>query len=139
MRITIGGREVFSRRYRSFDEFMDEYVDHMNERGRRVPDYDLTILITAVAIWLLGQVGEQIISEIADRIRRGKGDDARETSRDAESALTEDDAAAASALLQWAKKENVRIDIVLETEAEGDLKEAFEALIKDVPGSTTED
>ena len=51
----------------------------------------------------------------------------------------EDDAANASALLRWAKKENVRIDIVLETEAEGGLKEAFEALTKDVPGSTTAD
>ncbi len=64
--------------------------------------------------------------------------DPGETPRDEESALTED-AAAASALLRWAKKENVRIDIILETEAEGDLKEAFEALTKDVPGSTTGD
>jgi hypothetical protein len=65
-------------------------------------------------------------------------EDARETPPGAESALAED-AAAASALLRWAKKENVRIDIILETEAEGDLKEAFEALTKDVPGSTTGD
>jgi hypothetical protein len=44
MRITIGGSEVFSRSYRSYDELMEEYVDHMNERGRRVPDYDISIL-----------------------------------------------------------------------------------------------
>lgn len=167
MRITIGGSEVFSRRYRSFDELIDEYVDHMSERGRRVPDYDVSVLLTAFACWLLGVAGERAINELIDELQRGKEEeearktreleetrhselmtkmeelrravqDARGTPLDAESALKED-AAAASALLRWAKKKNVKIDIVLETEAEGDLKEAFEALTKDVPGSTIED
>ncbi len=65
MRIKIGGSEVFSRRYRSLDELMDEYVDHMNERGRRVPDYDVSVLLNAFALWLLSAVGQQLISEIA--------------------------------------------------------------------------
>lgn len=172
MRITIGGSKVFSRRYRSFDEFMDEYVDHMNERGRRVPDYDVSILLTEIALWLLGVAGERAINELIDALQRGKEEeeareleasrhsevmaemkelrreveelqravqDTRGTPPGAESVLIEDSAATASALLRWAKKEYVRIDIVLETEAEGDLKEAFEALTKDVPGSTTGD
>lgn len=174
MRITIGESEVFSRRYRSFDELMDEYIDHMSERGRRVPDYDVSVLLTAFTYWLLAVVGERAINELIDGLQKGKEEeearkareleetwhsesmakmeelrremeelrrvvqDARETPPGAEPALNED-AAAASALLRWAKKENVRIDIVLETEAEGDLKEAFEALTKDVPGSTIED
>ena len=54
------------------------------------------------------------------------------------SALTEE-AAPASALVQWAKRENVSIDIDLETDAEDDLKVAFEALTKDVPGSSVKD
>ncbi len=72
MRITIGGSEAFSRSYRSYDELMDEYVDHMNERGPRVPDYDISLLLHEFALWLLSVAGQQLISETAERIRRGK-------------------------------------------------------------------
>lgn len=44
-----------------------------------------------------------------------------------------------SALLQWAKQNNLGIVITLETEAEGDLKEAFETLTINVPGSSVSD
>ena len=52
-----------------------------------------------------------------------------------QSAMSED-AASVSALLQWAKRENIKIIVTLETEAEGDLEKAFETLIKNVPGSS---
>ena len=54
------------------------------------------------------------------------------------SALTED-AASLSALRQWARDNNVKITVTLESEAEGDLREAFEAATKDVPGSLVND
>jgi hypothetical protein len=174
MRITIGGSEVFSRRYLSFNELMDEYIDHMTERRRRVPEYDESVLAINIASWLLSVFGERLINEFIDELKRGNEEEEarkareleetrhselmaemeesrreieelrravqeRETPPDAASALAEEDAAAASALLQLAKKGNLRIDIVLETEAEGDLKKAFEALTKDVPGSITAD
>lgn len=36
-------------------------------------------------------------------------------------------------LLQWAQENDVRLSITLETDAEGDLKEAFETLTKEMP------
>lgn len=166
MRITIGGMEVLSQEYSSFDDLVDEYIDYETEHGRRVPDYELGIVLTAVGLYLLKKAADELIQEARDwRQRRREDANARiqnhleekrhrelldkldelpgamqaaVEARPPQSTLTED-AAVVSALLQWAKKENVRVDIGLETEAEGDLKEAFEALTKDVPGSSVKD
>jgi hypothetical protein len=166
MKITFDGIEVLSQEYRSWDDLVEEYIDYETEHGRQVPDYDLGVLLTAVGLYLLKKVADELIREARNwkvrskeatkaRIKNeleekwhsellNKIAELREAVQDEvkalppSSTLTEE-AAVASALLKWAKKDNVRIDIVLETEAEGDLTEAFEALTKDVPGSSVRD
>lgn len=166
MKIAISGIEVLSIRYRSFDELTDEYVDHETKRGRRVPDYDLGILLTAIGIYTLKKTADELIREVLEIRQRRKGEENARTqselkkkrhselldkidelietvqsaaaTRPSESGLSED-AASVSALLQWAKQNNLGIVITLETEAEGDLKEAFETLTINVPGSSVSD
>lgn len=166
MKITIGGIETLSQEYSFFEEITDEYVHYKSQHGRRVPDYDLGILLTAVGLYLLKRAADELIQEARDWRQRKREEqkicmqNEVEANRHAEllekidelavaiqnaveirpagPVLTEE-AAVVSALLQWAKKGNINIAIDLETKAEGDLKEAFEALTKDVPGSSVED
>jgi hypothetical protein len=174
VKIEIGGIEALSKEYRHFDEFIDELVDHENAHGRRVPDYDIGILLSIIVVYLFTKAIDKITDRVFDaaidqaleRTRRRKADqatdasDSLEAQRDSElegsivelqqavqhavetrppnSALTED-AASLSALLRWARDNNVKITVTLETEAEGELREAFEAATKDVPGSAVND
>jgi hypothetical protein len=159
LRIELDGVTILSRKYESFDDLTDEFIEYEDQHGRRVPDYDIGVILGAVALFLLGRVADKLISEAFEwRRRRVQGeleekrhselitklDELKQTRQQAveaqppQSALT-GDAAAVSALLQWAKKENMAINITLETEAEGDLREAFETLTKDVPGSSVRD
>ena len=156
MRIEIGEIEGLSKEYRSFDELTEEFVEHENERGRRVPDYDFGVIALAIGAFLLEQAAQKLISEALEWKRRraqeeleenrhselmGKLDELEQRMQQAvearppQAALSET-AASVSALLQWAEEQNLRIFIVLGTEAEGDLKEALEALTKNVPGSS---
>ena len=166
MKIMVGGVEVLRQEYRSFDDLLDEYVDHETKHGRQVPDYDLSILLAAIGIYCLKKTADIVVDEVRNKVRRTKEEEkARvqgelEEKRHAEmlekiDQLTQalqdavgaqppdsplnEDAAAASALLQWAKKEDVSISVILETEAEGDLREALEALTKDLPASSVTD
>lgn len=155
MRIEIGGIAGLSKEYRSFDEIANEFANYQDERGRRVPDYDFGVMAAVIGAFLLEQAAQKLFNEAVEW-RRRRAQEELEEERHAElmdklddleramqqametrppnSALSEN-AASVSALLQWAKQENIRIVITLETEAESDLKEALETLIKDVPGS----
>lgn len=75
MKIAISGIEVLSIRYRSFDELTDEYVDHETKRGRRVPDYDLGILLTAIGIYTLKKTADELIREVLEIRQRRKGEE----------------------------------------------------------------
>src|SRR5919107_3213980 len=129
MKIAIGGIEALSKEYGSFDEIVDEYVDYETKHGRRVPDYDLGIVLTAVGLYLMKKTADVLIDEARNwRQRRREVDKARiqnelEEKRYSElldkidklpeamhaaveaessqSAVTSE-AAPASALLQWA-------------------------------------
>jgi hypothetical protein len=166
MRVTVGEMEVLRQEYRSFDDLVDEYIDHETEQGRRVPDYDLSVLLTAIGIYFLKKTADVLVEEVRDRRRRtreeeearvqGELEEKRHSemlekinqlrhalqdaveARPPESALNED-VTSVSALLQWAKRENVKIVVTLETEAEGDLKAALEGLTIDVPGIVVDD
>jgi len=170
VKIEIGGIEALSKEYRYFDEFIDELVDHENAHGRRVPDYDIGVLLPIIVGYLFKRAIDKLIDvaidEALERRRRRKDEEAAgvrdrlEEQRHSEltssieelkravqqavqirptnSALTED-AASLSALLQWARDNNVKITVTLETEAEGDLREAFVVAMKDVPESTVND
>jgi len=145
---------------------LTEYIDHETTHARRVPDYDLSILLTAIGIYLLKKTTDVLVEEVRDRARRFRKEekarvqDKLEEERHAETmkqldrlanalqeailprspeSIVNEDVASASVLLEWAKNENVRIDIVLETEAEGDLKETLEALTKELPGRSVSD
>ena len=45
MRIEFDGVTVLSRKYESFDELTDDFIDYETQRGSRVPDYDLGIML----------------------------------------------------------------------------------------------
>jgi hypothetical protein len=170
VKIEIGGIEALSKDYHYFDEFTDELVDHEDAHGRRVPDYDIGVLLPLIVGYLLKKAIDKLIDVAIDEAleeRRRRKDaeaayvrDRLEEQRYLEllssieelkramqqgveirppnSALTED-AASLSAFLQWARDNEVKITITLETEAEGDLREAFEAATKYVPGSSVND
>ena len=170
MKIEIGGIKALSKDYRHFEEFTDELVDHENAHGRRVPDYDIGVLLPVIVAYLFkkaidklidvaidealegrrrrkdeevasvrGRLEEQRHSELASSIEELKRAVQQAVEmRPPNSALTED-AASLSALLQWARENGVKITVTLESEAEDDLTEAFEAATKDVPGSSVND
>ena len=167
MRVKIGGIEASTKRYISFSELTDEFVDHETAHGRRAPDYDLGVVLPLIGIYFLKKVADKVIDVLVDEAldkRRMASEEEKvrvqvdlEEKRHSElaaeieelrkimqqavetqppqSAMSED-AASVSALLQWAKRDNIKIIVTLETEAEGDLEEAFETLIKNVPGSS---
>ncbi|MBA3231955.1 MAG: hypothetical protein H0T05_03965 [Acidobacteria bacterium] len=167
MRIEIGRAEALSKEYHSFDEFTDEWVEHENSHGRRVPDYDVAVFLSLIACYLLKKSIDKFIDvaidEVLEERRRRKDEEAARVrdeleeqrhseltgsieelkravqqaveARPLDSAVSED-AVSVSTLFQWARQNNVKITITLQTEAEGDLKEALEAFTKDVPGSS---
>lgn len=159
MRIDLDGVAVFSKEYESFDELSDDFIDYEDEQGRTVPNYDLGIMLGAIGLYLLKKTVDELIREARDRRQeRINSEAARERSeeeerrhmdllaktdelikavQDAEEAqpqgtLLGPDAAVVSAFLHWARQEGVRIVVHLDTEAENDLKETFEALTTDV-------
>jgi hypothetical protein len=158
MRIEIGGVELLSKRYESFDEIVDEFLAYESGRGRRVPSYDLAVMLIVLGQFILGAVAQKLIGDAMDWKRRrdqgiedeqrhkqllSKFDELIDTKRQVESAnppnlVSNPDAASLLALMEWAKREGISVSITLETEAEGDLKEPFEALTADVPESSVE-
>lgn len=162
MRIELDGVAVLSKKYESFDELSDDFIDHEDEQRRGVPNYDLGIMLGAIGLYLLKKTIDELIREARDRRQERKDSEAaRERSeveerrhtellaktdelikavQDAEEAQPQEavlgpDAAAVSAFLHWARQEGVQIVIHLDTEAENDLKDAFESLTIDVPRS----
>jgi hypothetical protein len=151
--------EVLSDRYESFDELADEFMEHENRLGRRVPDYELGIMLVAIGTFLLERIADKLISEVLDWKRRSaqgkleeerhlelldKLDELRQTMQQAVEARPQqstlgEGTASVSVLLEWLKQNNVSIAITLETEAEGDLEEALEALTASVPHSSVSD
>lgn len=151
MRIELDGVEVLSKKYESFDELTNDFIDYEGQHGRRVPDYDLGIMLGAVGIYLLKKVIDELIQEARER-RQEHQDDRRHAEllaktdeliravQNAERARSQDatlgvNAASVSAFLQWARWEGVRIVVRLDTEAENDLKSTFVDLTTDVPDS----
>lgn len=162
MRIELDRVAILSKKYESFEELTDDFIDYENQHGRRVPDYDLGIMLGAVGLYLLKKAMDELINEAryrrqkrdeneAARIRNeveerkhaellAKTDELIKTVQDAENARFQkvtlgEDAASVSAFLQWARQEGVQILVHLDTEAENDLKETLKALTTDVPGS----
>jgi hypothetical protein len=156
MKITIDGIEVFSRKYEVWDDLLEEYVDYETEHKRQVPDYDFNVMVEAIVRFFLelsttlfiteaigwrrrriqGKLEEKRYSQLTDKLDKLiQATQASAEARPQESTLSED-AATASALRQWATEENVSIEIDLETEAEGDLWETFEAWTTGVPGAS---
>jgi hypothetical protein len=162
LRIELDGVTILARKYESFDELTDDFIDYEGQHERRVPDYDLGIMLGAVGLYLLKKAIDELIQEACDRRQDRKDNEAArirneieerrhaellaktdalvravqdvEKARPQEAVLGED-AASVSAFLQWARQEGVQIVVRLDTEAENDLKETFEVLTTDVPGS----
>jgi hypothetical protein len=166
LRIELDGVTILSRKYESFDELTDDFIDYESQHGRRVPDYDLGIMLGAVGLYLLKKTVDELIREARDRRQERKDNEAaRERNeieerrhaellaktdelikavQDAEKAQPQEavlgvDAGAVSAYLQWERRQGVTIIVYLDTEAENDLNETFEALTIDVPGSEVND
>ena len=162
MRIELDGMVILSKKYESFDDLIDDFVDYEDQHGRRVPDYDLGIMLGAVGLYLLKKAIDELIKEARDRRQErkdnetsriqseieerrhaellAKTDELIGTLHDAEKAQSQEialreDAASVSAFLQWARRENVKILVHLDTEAENDLKDTLKALTTGVPGS----
>ena len=116
---------------KTIDKLIDVAIDEALEARRRRKDEE--------AARVRDELEEQRHSELTGSIEELKRtvQEAVEA-RPPNSALTED-AASVSAFLQWARENNVKIRVILETEAEGDLKEAFEVATRDVPGSLVDD
>ena len=156
MKITIGGLEVFSRKYEVWDDLLEEYVDYETEHKRQVPDYDFnvmaeaivrfflelstTVLITEAIEWrrrgVQGELEEERYSQLMDKLDKLIQTTQASAEAQPQESASSEDAATASALRQWATEENVSIEIDLETEAEGDLWETFEAWTRGVPGAS---
>jgi hypothetical protein len=54
-RVTVGDKEVFSKRYETFEMMSEGYIDHETQRGRKVPDYALDQWLMARAFFVLNQ------------------------------------------------------------------------------------
>ena len=53
--MTVGDKEVFSKRYETFEMMSEGYIDHETQRGRKVPDYALDQWLMALAFFVLNQ------------------------------------------------------------------------------------
>ncbi len=136
MKVTIDGMTVLHEEYRSFDHLIDEYIDHETTHARRVPDRRFRKEEKARVQDKLEEERHAETMKQLDRLANALQEAILPRSPES---IVNEDVASASVLLEWAKNENVRIDIVLETEAEGDLKEALEALTKELPGRSVSD
>lgn len=166
MRIELDGIAILSKKYDSFDELTDDFIDYESQHGRRVPDYDLGIMLGAVGLYLLKKAIDELIREARDRKQERKDSEVARKQNEVEErrhaqllaktdelvravqeadktqiqeAVLGKDAASVSAFLQWARREDVHIVVHLDTESENDLKETFETLTTGVPGSEVND
>jgi hypothetical protein len=161
LRIELDGVAFLSKKYDSFDELTDDFIDYESQHGRRVPDYDLGIMLGATGLYVLKKTIDVLLQEARDRKQERKDHEAArsrneieerrhaelldktdelvraindgEKARPQEASLGED-SEWVPAFLQWARRQDVRIIIHLDTEAENDLREALESLTIDVPG-----
>lgn len=157
MRVAIGGEEVLSKRYESFDAMSEEYIDNETEHGRRVPEYEPNAFLMAIAIFVLDKAYDEFRGWLSKRrerqesqeqsaleaeryreLRRGL-DEVLRTTKDSDDAtespsrkaqVYREDKDRVLALLKWSRENNVDISITIETDAEGDLKEAFDTLME---------
>jgi hypothetical protein len=70
MKITIGGIEVFSRKYEVWDDLLEEYVDYETEHERQVPDYDFNVMVEAIVRFFLELSTTVLITEAIGWKRR---------------------------------------------------------------------
>lgn len=156
MRITIDGKEVFSKKYETFNEMSEEYIDYETERGRRVPDYELNALLMAIAFFILDKAYDEfrgwsdrrrerkesqeqseldeerhkeLLNELDEVLRATKESKSASGSTSAEAHAEGKDRVLT--LLKWARENNIDVSISMETGAEGDLEEVFEDLMED--------
>lgn len=153
MRVVIGNIEVYSKRYESFEDLSDEYVDHETKRGRRVPDYDFDAWTVAMAVLLLDKAvdvfqdylarrrqeqdsrnrdqleadrHEELLKELSRIRETDRGDEGSRRSS-ADGAQGEEMVPVVRAL-RLIQENGFTIEITVETEAEADLKEALKSL-----------
>lgn len=113
---------------KSIDKLVDVAIDEPLEERRRHKDEE--------AARVRDELERQRHSELRGDIEELKRAVQQAVAARPPDSTISEDAASVSALFQWARQNNVRITVNLQTEAEGDLKEALEALTKDVPGSS---
>lgn len=158
MKVTIGGKEVLSKKYETFNAMSEEYIDHETERGRRVPDYEPNAFLMALAIFVLDKAYDEFRGWLSRRRERQESQEQSELDEERHRELLngldevlratrnpEDAAEFASgkvyatdknkvlALLEWARENNVDVSLTIETDAEGDLEEAFDDLMEQEP------
>lgn len=159
MKVVIDGEEVFSKRYETFEAMSEEYIDHETGRGRRVPDYELDAYLMAIAVFVLDKAYDEfrgwlsrrqqseldeerhskVLSKLDEVLRATENseNDAEFPSREAQAQAEGKNRVLA--LLEWAQENNMDVSITIETDAEGDLKEAFDALTEQKPRGLSKD
>lgn len=152
MKLYIGGVELFSQRYDSFDKLTDAYREAETTAGRQVPSYSLEVLLGALAGWLLKKAGDEVWEWFWERREK---EEARKKEKEQEDEAERRHQELLAALDRIAQDRTgisghgplpdlltlahgLPVLLLLETEAENDLAEAIQAKTNPVPSFSVE-
>ena len=144
MRITIDGIEMFGRRYDTYDDMIDDYVEAADEDNRAVPSHAVDMILFEMAMWMLGIATQEMLGYLRRRreASRSQGEvnaDVNEPGPEQDSSLMQVDIEAIAGevsderdLVQILRNVQPQVNIELQTEAESDLLESFKRVLNDL-------